>query len=218
MRATDGEIFPEVTQQTYGSMEFRVDLSPVDAANEHRDLAALILAIELYGDASAGLLAQVPDRHRTEGALSANGLPSQYLERNGTPDFQPADDLQIRYIVDDWGVPLSYLAQRDWDPDPQAANIESTNHPYWNQASTQLVRLNGDQPLIFSYGPNGKEQCSVDWMGAESGNPAKASLVADWMRAEATLTTFGRIDHPLNEDNIYPDAELTAKLARGVGQ
>ena len=127
-----------------------------------------------------------------------------------------AEDYQIRYIVDGWGVPISYLAQRDFKTSNPAKTI-SSNHPDWNKASTEIIRLNRGQPIIMSYGPNGKDQLTQEWMETQPGSSttgnsimiAKASLVGD----------FGddrKINHPLNEDNVYFDPSLKERLAKGI--
>ncbi|HNQ22150.1 MAG TPA: prepilin-type N-terminal cleavage/methylation domain-containing protein [Phycisphaerae bacterium] len=218
LKLTRGSAVIEPSVQPYYSkMQFRTDLAPDALSAEHRDLAALILTIELYSAPAAAILDRVPSRHRSNGAIDpATGLPTQYLDidPNSGPGFRPGVDHQIRYILDDWGVPISYLAQRDWNAGTGAPIRESTNYAdsnAWNQASTEMIRLNSDQPIIMSYGPNGKEQCTQAWMGGT----ADASLVADWMGLTVNLTTAGKIDHPLNADNVYADPELASKLARG---
>lgn len=173
-------------------------------ANEHRDLAAMLLAIELYCPPAVEVLNHLPGRNWSPGATSANGTPVQYLDRDGDGSWTAETDQQIRYVLDDWGVPLTYLAQRDWTPaNPPRV---SSNHPDWNRSSTELIRLNGNQPIVASYGPNGREQLTRDAMGENDGT---ATLVADW--ADAPNDLVG-LDHVLNEDNLYADSNLKEKL------
>jgi type II secretory pathway pseudopilin PulG len=203
------------------AMRFYTDRSDLAAdAKEHRDLAAMIVAIESYGDASAALLAKIPDRNRSAGALDRDGKPSQFLDRpedlNGTTGLGggfKAEDLQIRYILDDWGMPISYLAQRNYNgvnEDP----TRSMNHDGWNKGSTEMIRLNGGQPVIFSYGANGKDQLTKDMMGDSEG---KASLMGDFEpAAETAEDKEDVIDNPVNADNVYANPALKEKLAKGI--
>lgn len=185
-----------------GTMQFW-GAESVDPASEHRDLAAMIVGIELYSDAATMILDGIPDRFRSPGALDPNtGMPAQFLDRDANDRWDPERDGQIRYIIDAWGNPISYLAQRDWDADGDTA--PSTNHPDWNQAATEIItRHTGGEPVIMSWGPDGKTQLSQQHMGAA----ADASLVADWMNHG------GQILQALNRDNIYADPELSEKLA-----
>jgi prepilin-type N-terminal cleavage/methylation domain-containing protein len=179
---------------------------------EHRDMMALTLAIDLFSDAASAILDRIPDRNRTPGPLAATGNPAIFLDRpdpatgrlNGTWD---PGDWQIRYLVDDWGNPISYLSQRDW-VEGAATNVESSNRESWNEASTEFVRLNGGQPVIMSYGPDGKDQLTKDEMEPN----AKASLVGDF----ETVTGFEGVDHPLNDDNVYANPTFREKLAKGI--
>ena len=216
LRLARGEnvIVPDGTEGAgFPTLRFAVDLPVAQMAEEHRDLAAMILTIELYGDTSTAILDQIDDRYRTDGAYDATSgqkVPTQFLDRNGIDGFDAASDHQIRYVVDDWGLPLSYLAQRDYVTNLTPPPVASHNHDRWNQATTQMVQLNSGVPIIMSYGANGKEQCTQQMMGSD----ALVSLVADWAGL-APDSTLGKIDHPLNADNVYADSELAQKLAGG---
>jgi len=197
----------------YQPMRFyTVGLPDLDVAKEHRDLVAMIVAIETLGDASAAILDSISERNRVPGPVDRSGAPLQYLDRNRNGNWDPAEDLPIRYIVDGWGTPLSYLAQRDF-VEGQADATRSTNHPGWNEASTEIIRMNGGQPLIFSYGDNAKDQLTAEAMsapGPNGGGTATASLVGDF--EDGTH----RLDNPLNADNVYLDPTLADKLAQGL--
>ena len=106
-------------------------------------------------------------------------------------------------------MPISYLAQRDWNL-AGAPATRSSNHTNWNEASTKLIRLNGGQPVIFSDGPNGKDQLTVEAMTPDG----IASLVADF--SEGAPSAPNTIDHILNADNVYADPALKEKLAEGI--
>ena len=191
----------------YGLMAFYTQgLPPEEKAAEHRDIVAMIVAIQTLGDASSAILDRIQDRYWLA-PLDDKEDPTVFLDRDGDGDWD-GDDHQVRYIIDDWGNPISYLAQRDWVPPPTPVNAAS-NHPNWNEASTELIRLNAGQPVIFSYGPNGKEQLTLEQMG----DNGAASLVGDF---EGLSGTRHRIDHPLNADNVYADPSLKEKLVEGI--
>ncbi len=179
---------------------------------EHRDLVAMIVAIQTLGDASSAILDGIQGRYWF--APLDMGIdpptPSVFLDRpdptslGGAPNgIWDADDLQIRYIIDDWGSPISYMTQRNGalPGSPRA----STNHSSWSEASTEFVRLNGGQPVIFSYGPDGKEQLTREAMRTGG----DASLVGDF--ADDCM-----INNPMNADNLYADPTLAEKLPRAV--
>ena len=197
---------------TYPHMKFYTRrLPPHEAALEHRDQVAMVVAIETLGDASASILARVQDRYWASPPTDIAKdppIPILFLDRDKNGDWDRTEDHLLRYIVDDWRTPIGYFAQRNWDP----ANPPepSSNHESWNEASTEIVRINSGQPVIMSYGPNGKEQLSKETMEV-SGNEQGASLVDDWVFKDER-----RIDHHLNADNVYVDSLLREKLARGV--
>jgi len=171
-----------------------------EVALEHRDLAAMVLAIDLFSDSASSILGQIPSRFRSEGATSQDGTPLQFLDRKDN-GWTLTDDEQIRYIVDAWGVPLGYFAERNA---PQTVDIRllhpSRNAKGWNRTSTELIHLNRGKPVIFSYGPNGKDQLTE--------SNADSVLAVDWKDNK-------RIDNPLNDDNVYVDPSLAERLARG---
>jgi prepilin-type N-terminal cleavage/methylation domain-containing protein len=171
---------------------------------EHRDLAAMIVAIETLSESAASILQQIPDRNRVAGYVDPNtGAPGQFLDRDGDGSFG-ANDHQVRYIVDDWGIPLGYLAQRDYSTAAGATNTRGSNHQDWNQTSTDLVRLNGGAPVIFSWGADGKEQLTKDAMGDDG----LASVIGDWMDPASPQ----QLNHPMNADNVYANQALKEKL------
>lgn len=215
----NNNIIPSPESTNWKAMRYYQNGIVEEDALEHRDLLAMITAIELYSEAGAAALSKLPSRNRTTGPVDAKGDPSIFLDRafgktgNGSWD---AEDYQIRYIVDGWGVPISYLAQRDFKEDNPTKTI-SSNHPGWNQASTEIIRLNRGQPVIMSYGPNGKDQLTQEWMETQPGSSttgksikiAKASLVGDFEDDH-------KVNHPLNEDNVYLDPSLKERLAKGI--
>lgn len=201
---------PDNGQPPPGRMRFYRGLPAEQAANEHRDQTAMIAAIRMFSEAGSVMLDSVPARNWSPGVLNpTGGLPMLFLDRgpglNGT--WNASEDLAIRHIVDDWGTELGYMSQRDWRPTGAGSlDTTSTNSPEWNQASTQMLKLNGDQPVIFSYGPNGREQLTREAMG----DTGAASLAADW------VSNSGRLLNAMNADNVYAHDGLAAKLNKGV--
>lgn len=201
---------PATESGAFREMRFHRTGDDANDVFEHRDLAAMVLAIQLFSESADQILSRIPERNWTAGVLNNNGRPAQFLDRPPLGSAFVEGDEQIRYIVDDWGMPLSYLAQRDFVENvtpPNRPAPASSNHRDWNRASTEMIRLNGGQPLVFSYGPDGKEQLSANWMKANG----EASLIVDW----AGTGNPHRIDHPLNADNVYPDAGFNEKMAKG---
>lgn len=193
-------------------MTFRLDLKdPKDRALEHRDNAALVLAIQMFGRESKDMLESMSDANLRTLGSDQTGPPLIFLDR---PDEQgklddkwdQLIDQPLRIIVDAWGVPIQYFAQRDY---VSSGGEESSNYPGWNEASTQMVRRNGNKPLIVSYGPNGKDQLTEDLLSSAT---ETTSMVGDWMN-DGLDSRKGRIDDALNADNIYPDPRLRDRLA-----
>lgn len=190
----------------YGAMTYQtkgLDLGQLTM--EHRDLAAMVLAIELYCETGRDILSRLPNRNRTEGVVDdSTGEPAQFLDRNGDGVWDP-DDHQIRYLVDDWGVPLVYYAQRDFRVDGLSPTATlSANHAVWNQASTGMIKLNMSRPIIMSYGPDAEHQLSADVLGADQ----TALLHVDF-------ADDNKVTNSLHEDNVYADEFLAEKLRKG---
>lgn len=213
--APGGAVIVPAPAPTWSPLRFYKVGDPMTDALEHRDQCAMIVAIETLSESAASILDRIPDKNRSPGALDADGKPALFLDRAGGTDGWDANDHQIRYILDDWGMPISYLTQRDWKP--QSAEFtpipSSNSNPGvdWNEASTEMIRMNGGQPIIMSYGPNGKDQLTRDAMEPN----AKASLVGDFEEEDAGKP-HGVIDNPLNDDNVYSNPALKEKLAKGI--
>ncbi len=202
-------IRPDLFPQPYDDMKFYTTGAGAKPEFEHRDNAALVLAIELFSEEAASTLARIPSRNWKPVANDSGGKPLVYIDRDASDDYTDGDE-PIRYVVDNWTVPIAYMAQRDY----RASNpVDSSNHKTdwsWNQVSSRLVKLNGDAPVIFSWGPDGREQLTEAGMGAEG----KAHLGADWM---TTLDNSAkdRVDFPLNTDNVYANPALSEILSKG---
>lgn len=194
---------------------FRGPTTTTGDVPEFRDQIAMITAIELYGDASAALLRGVQDRYRATVIDPAkDNDPALFLDRNDNGEWNADTDQQLSILIDDWGMPIGYMAQRDWSEQAESAGklVASTNHEAWNEASTEFVRINGGQPVLFSYGPNGPDQLTRQQMGEEG----LASIIGDF-EAE-TGPGAHRVDNALNADNLYVDPTLKEKLAKGIAE
>lgn len=198
-------IVPAPSASRYASsLSYKVSGLGVDEqAMEHRDLAAMLLAIQLYSPAATEILSKIPARHWSEGVVDTLGTPAQFLDRNDNGKWDPGD-AQIRYILDDWGVPLAYYAQRDFDTQRPKDAVASSNHAVWNMASTRLVRLNDNRPVIMSYGPDGKEQLTPEILDSEE-DP-------NVLLHEDFISNNGKLINPLNQDNLYANQKLAEKL------
>jgi prepilin-type N-terminal cleavage/methylation domain-containing protein len=209
--APGGAQLPQFAGQPPGSWTSMKFTSPAAADKivfEHRDLAAMVTALDLLSGPASVQLNRIPEKNWTDGAIDpGTGQPLQYLNRDSSDAFAPGADYQIRYLVDAWGMPLSYYSRRDWVMGDTVR--PSSNHAEWRQASTQMITLlNAGRPIIMSYGPDGKEQLKADAMK----DSAEASLHNDW----GLWGEPQKIDHPLNEDNVYADDGLAEKLAEGL--
>jgi len=204
----------------YDRMRFYTD-GTKDDLFEFRDQLAMVTAIETLGNASATILDRLDKRYRQSiPGFSDSSKPGVFLDRNGDGQWNIATqeedgDKQIDLIVDAWGTPISYLAQRDWSPGSEAGGTNSSNHPAWNEASTEIIKLNRSQPLVFSYGRDGPEQLQKAVM--ETGllpEGAEASLIGDFEN-DVDPNEHGAVRHLMNVDNVYLDPQLTEKLAAG---
>lgn len=175
---------------------------------ENRDIATMLLAIELHSESAAQILSRVSEKHLAAVPLDGAGDPVQYLDRNGDGKYNPKDDEALRWLVDDWQVPVTYFAQRDF----RAGATPSSNRQQdwsWNEVSTRLVKMNGGAPVLMSWGPDGKDQRTPE---NQTGSTA-ANIATDLLGLDGSA--LDRIDNPLNADNVYANPALAEKLAGG---
>jgi type II secretory pathway pseudopilin PulG len=188
----------------YRPMKFYARGLPPDASvTEFRDQVAMTVAIQLLGDTSASILAGVQDQYWSAPLDPSSGNPAVFVDRDKSGAWDP-NDHQVRYIIDDWDNPISYMAQRDFD-EAARTHLASSNHPAWNEGATEMIRLNGGKPIIFSYGPDGPEQLAEEQMGDD----ATASLLIDFEDDHI-------VNHPLNADNVYSNPAVKESLAKGI--
>ncbi len=198
-------VMPKPSSGGYPAMLFYTSAQP---EFEHRDIAAMVLGIRVFGDQSNAILTDIPEGHWVDGPVDNAGVPLQYLDRDNDGMWDPTKgDEQIRYIVDAWRVPLGYFSQRDYAAST-ATTTKSHNAPDWNEGATEMITLNMGKPIVMSYGPDGRNQLTKDALMPPAGTPA-ASLIGDFEDNH-------RIDDRFNQDNIYADPELKRKLATGI--
>jgi prepilin-type N-terminal cleavage/methylation domain-containing protein len=198
---------PEQTGGAYGTMKYRlVGRTSNDVATGHRDVAAMLLAIEQHSSTAWEIIQRIPSRYWSEGAADpASSLPTQFVDRDATMTWTPsAGDTQIRYLVDDWSLPIAYYAQRDYEPDAPPDKSLSSNHADWNRASTEMIRLARGQPILMSYGPDGRDQFHTEPTDGD-----EVLLHDDWV-------TDRKINNPFNADNVFSEPGLAETLREGA--
>ena len=204
-----GAMIPDATGggSGYRPMKFYARGLPSDeSVTEFRDQVAMIVAIQLLGDTSASILAGVQDQYWAAPLDPSTNNPAVFVDRKGGDEGTwDSNDHQVRYIIDDWDNPISYMAQRDFDE--SVPTLASSNHGSWNEGATEMIQLNGGKPIIFSYGPDGSEQLTEEQMG----NDAAASLIVDFEDDH-------KVNHPLNADNVYSNPALKELLAKGIAE
>ncbi len=165
----------------------------------HADIKALALVIQLYSPSAAAILEQITTKHRRP-----PDNPGEFFDRNANGDLG-TDDLPLIYFVDAWGTPLQYFAVNPRKGSPvEKANSETDPDGERLASCAFLMGKNRGQPLLVSYGPDGRDQRSPDFV-----ENAGRDLVADFALLEPPPHI---IDHPLNEDNIYLDETLADRL------
>ncbi|MGB0715425.1 MAG: type II secretion system protein [Phycisphaerae bacterium] len=201
---TGGTSFDPMTWQTtpYANDQLR--------AEGNRDIAAMMLAFDLFGDESRMMIDKLPAENIIV-PQTPEGIPLLFLDRNDNQTYDEMIDQPLRYVVDNWQTPLSYMAQRDFSVEGTNVETTSSNHPNWNEASTTLIGLNGARPIVFSYGPNGRDQLDeqIVLAGRAGGSGGQPSTVVD------DFVDNNLVDSPLNDDNIYADETLRDKFRRG---
>ncbi len=200
-------VVPDPTSAQYPPLSYTrsEDLAPAELQLEHRDIAAMWLAIHLYSPAGREILSQIPKKHLAEGAIDSTGKPAQFLDRDGDGQWSGGgDDLAIPWIVDEWGHPLAYYAHRSFNS-ANPSQTDSENDPgEWSPASSAMIRINDGKPVLMSFGPDGDVQLSAEVLTSDP----TVRLHRDWVDG-------AKVDNEYNKDNIYVDASLRDRLLEG---
>ncbi|HUU85229.1 MAG TPA: type II secretion system protein [Phycisphaerae bacterium] len=155
-----------------------------------RDVKAMALAIKLFSPAGSEILDRIGERFKV-------AEPRQGLRRtNPFVSFEP-----LVYFVDSWGTPIEYYATA-----AGTENASTDSGGDRRKTSKALVAANSGVPLLVSYGPDGPDQFSQDFIDTEG----ESDLVADFSQADPVRT----IDHRLNADNVYSNPDMNEKLLK----
>jgi len=199
-----GTVHPKA-KPPYTKFTFQLDgLTDPERALEHRDTAAMWLAIKLFSESASVIIDGLPEQNRMI-EVDAMNRPLRYLDRDGNGMFDAGEDMEIPTLVDEWRVPLTYFSQRDFDSAAPTATESTNDKDRWNATSTYLVRLNGNKPVILSYGPDGSDQLKKEMIDAAQ---PPATILEDF-------EGDGLINSSLNADNIYSDPGLTERFKTG---
>ena len=172
---------------------------------QHRDIKAMSLAINLYSPEACSILERIDNRFRRVDKDPNTGAVLEYLDREATLSQAPNEPLV--YFVDSWGIPIEYYSTSD--PSRRSADSDVGPPPDARRdASTAFVRANNGVPLLVSYGPNGPEQFSRDFIDSEG----PSDLVSDYHDDGAGAHL---INHRLNDDNVYSNSAVVEKLRAG---
>ena len=163
---------------------------------KHGDIRAMVLAMRLRSPKASEILDRIDPRFVRSGA--ADGLIFD-------PDPSvTGDEIPLDYYVDAWGNALEYFATCPCNPTAPKTPRE--------QAAIFIFHENNLYPVLASYGPNGSDQLSKDFMDTAG----DTTIVGDfWSLPDGTNTRDGLINDELNSDNIYSAEGLKEKLRTG---
>jgi type II secretory pathway pseudopilin PulG len=156
----------------------------------HGDIRAMVLAMRVWSSQASAILDRIDPRLRVSAREEAEKTGTSILvwdRGDGTPPI-PLD-----YYVDAWGTPLEYYATRIGPcKDPSKTTVRQI-------ASSAFMKANNGKALLASYGPNGPDQLSADFLST-----GDSTLVGDWWDNTAgTGAPDHLINNPLNDDNVY---------------
>jgi len=163
-------------------------------------IKAMALAIRLYSPKGALALDQIGATFRKPSP------PDQYFDRNGNNVLDTEDEPLISF-VDAWGTPIAYFATNPVpgsnadNPPTAGAGREFDRF----KTAEFMVAKNLGKPVLVSFGPDGAEQCSAEFIQSEG----VTDLVADY---DPQGPKPHVIDNPLNDDNVYIDEGLRDRL------
>ena len=175
---------------------------------DHGDIKAFVLAVRLYSQTGGAMLEDIQAKYRHAAHKDADGNPDEFLNRDGNTTFDPAVDEPLDYLVDAWGTPIAYFATRPsddysvWDNDTVNVQTEGDRR----RTCGALLSLSNDVPVFVSYGPDGPEQFSQDFIDANEGHVP--DLIYDFGQDVPEYT----FDHPLNRDNVYSNETVRDKI------
>ncbi|MEK6676164.1 MAG: prepilin-type N-terminal cleavage/methylation domain-containing protein, partial [Planctomycetota bacterium] len=77
-----GEIHPTINtkEAQQARMRFYTNSDPDHDALEHRDIAAMMLTLDLYSESASSMLSRIPTRNWSPGAVDKKGNPIQFLD------------------------------------------------------------------------------------------------------------------------------------------
>ncbi len=178
------------------------------------DIKAFALAVRSYNQTGAAILDRIQPKYRAPAHKGADGMPDEYLDRNGDGQFTAGQDEPLDYFIDTWGTPVAYFATADTRTDSagnpipsQWDNPPNVENPGNRVRTCQALRsLSNDTPVFVSYGPDAPEQFSEDFRV----NGFWPDLIYDFNEGPANVDQ--RIEHPMNQDNIYSNETVREKI------
>ncbi len=180
--------------------ESKLEFPGTVASHPLGGIKAMTLAIRLYSPEGALALDQI-------GANYRKAPPREEYFNRSDDNTLDIDDEPLVYFVDAWGTPIDYYATNpvpgsDADfPPPAGAGRQLERY----ETSTFMVAKNLGKPVLVSFGPNGAEQCSAEFIQSEGVTDLVADFDPQGPRPHA-------IDNPLNDDNVYIDEGLRDRL------
>ena len=145
----------------------------------YEDVRAMVLAMRLRSAAASTILDRIDTRFRVR-------------DLNSDLVYDPGDGtapIPLDYYVDAWGTPIEYYATR-----------VPINNTARSNASTAFIKANNGRELLVSYGADGGDQFSNDFLGAYG----DTNIVADYFFGEAPgKSADGLVNCEYNLDNLY---------------
>lgn len=163
----------------------------------HGDVRAMVLAMRLRSPKASEILDRIDARFKRSGGDEGLFFDS---DPGGTGDEIPLD-----YYVDAWGTPLEYYAT--------GTRSACTSTTYREAAANFILHKSNLYPVLVSYGPNGPDQLSKEFMDTFG----DTTIVGDfWNQPVPSTTQTGLVNHELNHDNIYSVDGLKERLRTGL--
>ncbi len=153
----------------------------------HGDVRAMVLAMRLRSPKASEIL---------------DGINEKYRVNEGNLFFNPGDGtdpIPLTHYVDGWGTPIEYFS----------VCTSATSTDPRERAAFGIVHNSNVEAVLVSYGPNGPDQFTGDFFN----DPAygDTSVISDF-NGGCTNCTVGKIDHILNQDNIYSSETLKERM------